>query len=76
MTEIKKIAVDAVPHGLDPDRNPIIAEHFFGWRKLGDVTAGFIRDLRRRRNVLRLCQEWPRAVIEIVDELGAKRAVG
>ena len=27
-----------------PDRNPIIAEHFFGWRRLGDVTAGIIRD--------------------------------
>ena len=22
----------------------------FGWRRLGDVTAGLIRDLRRRRN--------------------------
>jgi len=39
MTEIKKIAVDTVPHGFDPDRNPIIAEHFFGWRRLGDVAA-------------------------------------
>ena len=50
MTEIRKIAVDAMPSDLDPDRNPIIAEHFFGWRRLGDVTAGIIRDLRRRRN--------------------------
>ncbi len=42
--------VDAMPSDLDPDRHPIIAEHFFGWRRHGDVTAGIIRELRRRRN--------------------------
>ena len=72
MTEIKEIEVDAIPSDLDLDRNSIIAEHFFGWRRLGDVTAGIIRDLRRRRNTVRLCREWPRAVVEIVDEFGAK----
>ena len=50
MTETRKIAVDAMPSDLDPDRNPILAEYFFGWRRLGDVTAGIIRDLGRRRN--------------------------
>lgn len=72
MSEIRKIAVDATPSDLDPDCNPIIAEHFFGWERLGDVTAGIIRDLRRRRNTVRLCRECPRAVVEIVDEFGAK----
>ena len=69
MTEIKKIEVDAIPSDLDPDRNPIIAAHFFGLRRLGDV---IIRDLRRRRNISRLCREWPRAMAEIIDEIGAK----
>ncbi len=72
MTEITKITVDTIPSDLDPDRTPIIAEHFFGWRRLGDVAAGIIRDLRRRRHVLRLCREWPRAMVEIIDEIGAK----
>ena len=72
MTEIRKIPVDAIPSDLDPNRNPIIATHFFGWQRLGDVAAGIIRDLRRRRNVDRLCREWPRAMVEIVDEFGAK----
>ena len=72
MTEITKIAVGAIPNDLDPDRTPIIAEHFFGRRRLGDVAAGIVRDLRRRRNTIRLCREWPRAMIEIIDEVGAK----
>ncbi len=50
MTEIKKIAADAIPCDLDPDDNPIIAAHFYGWQRLGDVTAGIIRDLQRGRN--------------------------
>ena len=48
MTEITKTVIDAMPIDLDPDRHPIIAEHFFGWCRLGDVTAGIIRDLQRR----------------------------
>ena len=48
MTEIARIIVDAIPNDFDPDRHPIIAEHFFGWCRLGDVTAGIIRDLQRR----------------------------
>ena len=72
MTEIRKIVVDGIPSDLDPDRNPIIAEHFFGWRRLGDVAAGIIRGLRRRRHIHRLCREWPRAMAEIIDEFGAK----
>ncbi len=72
MTEIKKIPVDTVPHSLDPDRNPIIAEHFYEWQRLGDVTAGIIRDLRRRHNIDRLCREWPRAMVELIDDIGAK----
>ena len=72
MTEIKKIPVDTVPHSLDPDRNPIIAEHFYEWQRLGDVTAWFIRDFRRRRNIDRLCREWPRAIVELIADIGAK----
>ena len=51
MTEIRKITVDAIPNDLDPGRSPIIAEHFYGWQRLGDVTAGIIRDLQRRRDM-------------------------
>ena len=50
------------PSGQGFLRNPIIAEHFFGWRRLDDVTAGIIRELRRRRDIVRLCHEWPRAI--------------
>ena len=75
MSQIRKIAVDAMPSDLDPDCNPIIAEHFFGWERLGDVTAGIIRDLRRRRNTVRLCRECPLAIVEIVDEFGAERSI-
>ena len=55
MTEITRISVDAMPSDLDPDRNPIIAEHFFGWRRIGDVTAAFVADvaIRRKHKVLR-----------------------
>ncbi len=31
--------IDTMPSDLDPNRNPIVAEHFFGWRRLGDVKA-------------------------------------
>ena len=41
-------------------------------KRLGYITAGIIRDLRRRRNISRLCREWPRAMGEIIDEVGAK----
>ena len=48
MTEITRITVDAIPNDLDPDRNRIIAEHFFGWHRLGDVVAENLRDIRIR----------------------------
>lgn len=41
-------------------------------KRLGYITAGIIRDLRRCRNISRLCREWPRAMGEIIDEVGAK----
>ena len=40
--------------------------------RLGHLTAAIIRDIRRRRNTFRLCREWPRAMVEIIDEFGAK----
>ncbi len=41
-------------------------------KRLGHITTGIICDLRRRRNISRLCREWPRAIGEIIDEVGAK----
>ena len=54
MTEFTRIIVDAIPSDLDPDRLPIIAQHFFGWRRLGDVAAAFVADvaIRRKHKVL------------------------
>ena len=41
-------------------------------KRLGDITSGTIRDLRRRRNTFRLCRDWPRAMVELIDDIGAK----
>ena len=41
-------------------------------KRLGHITSGIVRDLRRRRNIDRLCREWPRAMVELIDEVGAK----
>ncbi len=41
-------------------------------KRIGHITTGIICDLRRRRNISRLCREWPRAIGEIIDEVGAK----
>ncbi len=72
MTEVKKIDVDGMPSDLNPDRNPIIAQHFFGWRCIGDVTSGIVRDLQRRRHVEWLHELGPRALDELLIEIGAE----
>ncbi len=41
-------------------------------KRLGHITSGIVRDLRRRRNIDRLCREWPRAMVELIDDIGAK----
>ena len=34
-----------LPPGFHPERYPIIAEHFFGWRPVGVVAAQIVQDL-------------------------------
>ena len=56
MTSITRIEVNGIPRDLDPDRNPIIAEHFFGWQRLGDVAASIVSDVAIRQK-LQILQE-------------------
>ena len=41
-------------------------------RRAARITNGIIRDLRRRRHIHRLCLEWPRAIVELIDDIGVK----
>ncbi len=43
-------------------------------KRLGYITAGIIRDLRRRRHVERLHELGPRALDELLIEIGAERS--
>ena len=35
----------SLPDGLDPGQHPIIAEHFFGWTRLGAVAARSVQHI-------------------------------
>ena len=37
-----------IPSDLDPAVSPIIAQHWFGWRPVGEVAAVIVSDLRSR----------------------------
>ena len=63
------------PVGFDPVANPILAEHFFGWRPLGAVAADVVQDLTFRRKVQRLHAKGARLVGELLAELGAERCL-
>ena len=65
-----------IPPGLDPQRSPIIAQHWFGWRPVGVVAAQVLQDLTFRRKVKRLVAKGDRVVGEMLAELAADRNLG
>ena len=66
-----------LPPGLDLARYRIIAEHFFGFRPVGAITAAeIIQDLAFRRKVQRLHAKGPRIIAELLAELGAECGLG
>ena len=40
-----------LPLGLDPNQHPVIAQHFFGWRPIGQITSEIVDRLAPRRTV-------------------------
>ncbi len=40
-----------LPVGFDPQRFPIIAQHFFGWRPIGEIAAEVVMRLRPPREM-------------------------
>ena len=40
-----------LPPGLDPARCPIIAEHFFGWRPIGEIAGEVVMRLQPPREM-------------------------
>ena len=67
--------IATVPVGLDPEHHRIILAHWYGWRPVGVVAAEIVADLTFRRKVQRLCAKGPRAVGELLGELGAERCL-
>ena len=64
---------DPIPDGLDPERYPILARHWFGiepFRQVGTVAAEIVADLSFRHRVIRLHERGPRIVAEFLAELG------
>ena len=71
-------APDWVPTDFDATTNPIIARHWFGvepFRPIGHVVAYVISDLRRRRHVQMLHRLGPRALNELLVEIGAECSI-
>lgn len=69
---------DCLPVSFDASAHPIIARHWFGvgpLRPIGEVTVEVMADLRFRRKVRRLHSLGPRAVGELLAEVGAERGV-
>ncbi len=67
----------SAPVGFDPAAHPIIARHWFGvepFRQIGEVAAEVAADLRFRRQVERVHRLGPRAVGELLQEIGADRS--
>ncbi len=77
-TEVASRSRDCPPADFDASAHPIIARHFFGiepFRSIGEVAADVVADLRFRRKVQRLHNLGPRAVGELLAEVGAERGV-
>ncbi len=71
-------ATDSAPGNFDAATYPIIGEHFFGiepFRPIGSVAAEIVADLKFRCQVLHLHRLGPRAVGELLAELGAERSI-
>ena len=62
--------------GFDAAAFPILAEHWFGWRPVGDVAAEVVQDLAFRRKVTQLVAKGERAVGEMLAEIAADRNLG
>ena len=62
---------------FDPTPHPIIAQHFFGIppRPNTIVTADAVADLRRQRHVRNLHRLGPRALNELLVEIGSERGI-
>ena len=65
-----------LPPDFDPERFPIIARHFFGWRSVGDIAARVIQDIEFRRKAQRLHEKGPRLIAELLAELAANHGLG
>lgn len=62
--------VDGLPPGLDPKTHPVICRHIFGIEPPPSA-----RDLRFKHDVERLHRLGPRALHELLSELGATRQI-
>ncbi len=70
--------VDELQVGFNPAAHPIIARHFFGvepFRPIGEVAAGVVADLRRRRHVQQVHRLRDRVFGELLAEIGAERGI-
>ena len=73
-----KTALDSVPTDFDARAHPIIARHWLGiepFRQKGQIAAKTVADMKFRRRVERLHKLGPRAVGELLAELGAERSI-
>ena len=65
-----------LPLGFDPERWPIIATHFFGWRSVGNIAAQIVQDIEFRRKAQLLHAKGPRLIAELLAEIAASHGLG
>lgn len=67
----------SLPAGFDPAAHPVIARHIFGVEPfpIGPIAAEVVADMRFRQRVQYLHRLGPRAVGELLAELGAERSI-
>ena len=67
----------SLPAGFDPAARPIIARHVFGVEPfpIGPIAAEAVANMRFRHRVQHLHRLGPRAVGELLAELGAERSI-
>ena len=66
------------PANFNAEACPILARHWFGlgpFRSIGGVAAEVVADLRFQRQVQRLHHLGPRAVGELLAEIGVERGI-
>ena len=69
-------ALADLPPSFDPERLPIIAQHWFGWESIGTVAARVVQDIEFRRKAQRLHAKGPRLIAELLAELAASNGLG